>query len=158
MIFRRLALSYEDWTAVSKGANYVEFDWIGIDDQGQIGIFCSCGMGYIPPRVFSSYNSYVGLNDFLYDAGYSTTAEIISKESGMKDFWRDWALKGLFAFDYYDVHRQEKFDRYDLIAKPGRPLLARVVPEMMAFDEIVPWFKLSFNEDLSFSQMKENLL
>ena len=112
-------------------------------------------MGYIPPKVFSSYESYMGLNNFIYDHGRSPTAEIISKESGRKDFWLNWALKGLFAYDYYDVHRKEKFDRYDLIAIPGKPLLVREVPKVSAFDEVIPTFKLTFSSDILFRELME---
>lgn len=155
MLFTRPTLSYEDWIAVSKGANHVEFDWIGIDNQAQFGIFSSIGMGYIPRKVFNSYKSYIGLNNFLYDHGKSPTAEIISKESGSKDFWMEWVLKGLFAYDYYDVHRKEKFDRYDLIAIPGLPLLVKAVPELSAFDEVIPKFNLAFSTDILFKQLVE---
>jgi hypothetical protein len=158
MLFARRTLSYEDWIAVSQGASYVEFDWIGIDSTGQFGIFCSIGMGYIPRKVFSSFESYTGLNSLLYDHGKSPTAQIISKESGIKNFWRDWALRGLFAYDYYDVHRKEKLGRYDLIAIPGQPLLVSAFPEVYAFDEIIPRFRLTFSTDISFTQMMETEL
>ena len=158
MLITRPILPYLDWIAVSEGSNHVEFDWIGIDYQGQIGIFSSIGMGYIPRKVFNSYESYIGLNNFLFDQGRSPTAEIISKESGCKDFWLNWALKGLFAYDYHDVHRKGKFDRYDLIAIPGSPLLVRSVPEIISFDEIIPRFNLTFSTDILFKRMKESEL
>lgn len=149
-----LNLSYEEWIDVSKGANYIEFDWIGIDNQEQIAIFSSVGMGYIPPKVLSSYESYIGLANILYHRDKFTSAEIISKETGKKDHWRDWAQKGLFAYDYYDIHRMEKFERYDLIAVPGVPLKVGVIPGVNVFYEVMPRFDLAFGANITMSQLK----
>lgn len=154
MSFTRSILSFDDWTAVSQNATLVEFDWIGIDSLGQFGVFSSVTVGYKPPKVFSSYELYAGLFNFLLDHQISTTAQIISKEPGAKNFWRDWAQKGLFAYDYDDFHRKEKFDRYDFIAIPDRALLITEIPEIKAFSEIIPRFKFAFDGNISFSQLK----
>jgi hypothetical protein len=153
MLFTRSALSFENWTDVSKGATFIEFDWIGIDNQGQIGIFSSVTQGYIPSKVFSSYESYVGVYNLLSDRQSLTAAQIISKEPGIKDFWRDWAQKGLFAYDYLDIHRTEKFDRYDLIAIPRSPLLVGEIPEVNEFINIIPQFNFAFSGNIQFGQL-----
>lgn len=158
MFFTRPTLSYEDWIAVSKGANHVEFEWIGIDDLGQIGIFCSVGIGYIPPKVFSSYENYIALDNFLNDRAKSGTAQIVSIESGNKDFWRDWAQKGLFAYDYYDIHRVNRFERYDLVAIPGMPLSIETTPEVTTFERVIPRFNLTFEDNISMAKLKETEL
>jgi len=158
MFFRRSSLTFDDWTAVSEGRNFIEFDWIGIDSRGQFGIFSSVSKGYIPGKVFSSYEAYLVLDNFLLDRQPMTSAEVILKGSGSKDFWKDWAQKGFIAYDYYDIHRVDKFDRYDLIAIPGKALLAEEVPELDAFGEIIPRFNLAFTSDLLFRQLEETEL
>ena len=155
MLLPRRTPSFEEWTAVSKRETFIEFEWVGIDNIGQLGIFSSVSVGYIPAKVFASYETYAALYNFLLDRQSTTTAQIISKDSGRKDFWRDWAQKGLIAYDYQDVHRTEKFDQYDLIAVPGKALLAKEVPEMKVLDTTIPRFDLAFTGDISFDQMRE---
>ncbi|HEY4112297.1 hypothetical protein [Puia sp.] len=155
MIYKRPPLTFDEWTAVSKQATFIEFDWIGIDNQGKIGVFSSVTVGYIPSKVFYSYESYVVLESVFGDLPKITVAKLATKESGRKDYWVNWAQKGLFAFDNEDVHRNQRLDRYDLIAVPEKALLFDGVPEIGACEDIIPRFNLAFTGDISFSQLKE---
>jgi hypothetical protein len=99
MLFTPGILSFEEWTAVSRRETLIEFDWIGIDSRQQFGIFSSVMTAYIPPKVFSSYDAYFALYTFLLDRPSTTTARIIPKIDGRLNSWRDWAQKGLIAYD-----------------------------------------------------------
>lgn len=156
MLFTPLPLAFNIWTDVSNGASYSEFDWIGIDKQDQFGVFTSAGIGYIPTTFFSSYESYLVLHQFFLNIQKSTTADIISKENGAKDYWIACAERGLFAYDCYDIHRTKKINRYDLIAAPGNPLLTGNILDLDAFDDIIPRFNLTFSGNLLFAQLREN--
>lgn len=59
------------------------------------------------------------------------------------------------AYDYQDIHRMVKFDRYDLIAVPRKVLVADEIPQMEVFNAIIPRFEFAFTGDISFAQMKE---
>lgn len=155
MTIKSQILTFENWIDISKGASWSEFEWIGIDNSGQIGVFSSASMGYIPPKVFSSYDAYIVCDSVLYGLPVFTNAKLFTKESGRFDDWLDFSTKGLFGCDYQDIHRKLKFDRYDLISIPEKPLLVDALPEIEAFNEIVPRFNISFNGDLSFSQLRE---
>ena len=105
--------------------------------------------------MFSSYEQYVKLHQFLSQLTKVCSAKIITKESGLIDYWVDWADKGLFAFDYQDVHRNEKFDRYDLMAAPSQPLLGEIIQQFHEFQGVVARFNVAFSGDILFSQLKE---
>jgi hypothetical protein len=147
-------LSIEDYTLVSMKSTLIEFDWFALDSIGQIGIFSSGTTGYIPEKVFSSYDKYIGLALLLDALRASTIDLVVTKESGRTGHWRNWARRGLFAYDYYDVHRKVKLDRYDLIAAPGKPLLMYSI-EIREFNEIIPRFNITFSDDIPFSQLNE---
>ena len=154
MITRRPILSYEDWTHVSKKTTFIEFYWIGVDNLGQIGIFSSVTVGYIPSKVFSSYEKYIALDRILCALPGFTTAQIITKEPGSMEYWMDFGHKGLFAYDYQDIHRTIKFERYDLIAIHDEAILARSVGQLVELNEIIPTFNLTFSGDILFSQLR----
>jgi hypothetical protein len=73
---------------------------------------------------------------------------------GTVDDWKRWAEKGLFAYDYRDIHRTNKLEQYDCIAIPEKPLLAKDASVLKDFEKMIPRFDLAFGENITFHQMK----
>jgi len=146
-------LSHKDYALVAAKLTLIEFDWFAIDKLGQVAVFSSVTSGYIPEKVFSSYETFAGLTSLLNALPRFANVQIVTKELGGMDLWLEWSQRGLYAYDYIDVHRTMKFDRYDLIAVPEQPLLKKVIAQIEQFKEVIPTFNLIFSSDIQFSQL-----
>lgn len=153
-----LKINIEQWDAVINQSYQVEFDWIGIDSLDQIAIFSSFNKGHIPHIVKSSFELYKQLFALIDKFPRFTTAVLVTKENGVFNDWLVYSQKGLYAFDYQDVHRENKFNQYDLISKPVAPLIINQVKNIELYLSIIPRFNLVFNDNISFQQLKETEL
>ena len=99
-------MSFEDWRAVSQGATFFEFDWLSIDNQEQIAIFSTAGQGYVPLKVFASYDSFTRLDALLYARERLATAAIVPRQPGDAVFWQDWPKKAYMHKEGAILHAQ----------------------------------------------------
>ena len=107
---------------IKDGAYSQEFDWLAIDNKGHLGIFTATMNAPIPDKVKSSFENYEELRRRIELTTKTTSAIVETREKGDFDDWIAYADKGFFAFDFQDIHRTEKKNQYDLIARPARPL------------------------------------
>ncbi|MCW1884804.1 hypothetical protein OKA04_08700 [Luteolibacter flavescens] len=58
-------------------------------------------------------------------------AKLVFKGDGNYRDWQAFASRGLYAFDFHDVHRSstDKRQGYDLIYRPEQPIMAGDLPE-----------------------------
>ena len=111
-----------------------EFDWFALDQEGRLGVFSTAGAGVIPGVVVRSgpavYNSVIA----VVLARPCCSFHRVSRESGSIADWRDYAQQGLYAFDFYDVHRvgAAKKGGYDLICRPDVALVRADLPDTIA--------------------------
>jgi hypothetical protein len=120
-IFRKI--NRDTWDHLIKdGAYSQELNWLAVDNKGQLGIFTSLMNAPIPDKVKSSLENYEDLRKRIELISKTTTAIVVTKEKGNFSDWTAYADKGLFAFDFQDVHRATKKNQYDLIARPVKPL------------------------------------
>lgn len=107
----------------------IDLTWLAIDGQGFVAAFTTGGCGPIPTSV-------VCQGDLAYDAFYQAfeylpkvgDAQILVDSNG----WRDtmWAEKGVYAYDWTDVHRVAAADihAYELLVAPTHPIKAAQLP------------------------------
>jgi hypothetical protein len=116
-------MNRDTWDNLIKdGAYSQEVDWLAVDNKGQLGIFTAVMNAPIPDKVKSSFENYQDLRERIELTPKATEAIVVTREKGDFTAWIAYADKGLFAFDFQDIHRTEKKNQYDLIAKPTRPL------------------------------------
>jgi hypothetical protein len=99
-----------------------ELDWLAVDNKGQLGVFTAVMDAPIPDKVKSSFENYLDLRERIELTLKTTSAIVTTREKGDFSEWISYADKGFFAFDFQDVHRTDKKNQYDLIARPARPL------------------------------------
>lgn len=149
-------ITEEEWNIVRNQSYDIEFDWVGIDNGGNLGVFSSFNRGLIPEKAISSFEKYQALAVLLNDLHPITNAILFTKESGNFKEWLDFSRKGFFTFDYQDIHWDDKLGRYDLIAIPMIPLKLKDVEIIESFMDIVPTFNLSFEANLPFTKLENN--
>lgn len=111
------------WEDVIKhGAFAQELDWFAIDISGNMGVFSAIMHAPIPEKVKTSYENYIELKQFINSFSKSTSFLLTTTEQGNFSDWTSYAEKGLFAFDFQDVHRTIAKNQYDLIARPLLPI------------------------------------
>ena len=111
----------------------IDYAWIAIDCDGQVGVFTSGGAGPIP-RWFADERVWC---DAVLDAVASLPVRgtfrlevpVAAAVPGLRD-WKRWAGVGLFAYDWVDAHRSTvEYTRcYELIATPTNPIEACAMP------------------------------
>jgi hypothetical protein len=116
-------MNRDTWDNLTKdGAYSQELDWLAVDNKGQLGIFTAVMNAPIPDKVKSSFENYKDLRQRIELTPKTTEAIVVTREKGDFSDWTAYADKGFFAFDFQDIHRTDKKNQYDLIAKPARPL------------------------------------
>lgn len=116
-------MTKEIWDEIVRDGAYVqELDWYAIDHSGNLGIFSAAMHAPIPGKVKKSYDNYIELKLLINSLPKSTSYILRTTEQGNFSDWITYAEKGLFAFDFQDVHRSTTKNQYDLIVQPMVPL------------------------------------
>lgn len=150
-------INEELWHAIISHSYDIEFDWIGIDNTENLGIFSSFNRGWIPKLTISSFEKYQKLASIINNLPFTTKATQFTSEKGHFRDWIEYSKKGIFAFDYQDIHRTEKFDRYDLISLPKIPIKLNQLNDCDSIIDILPRFNLPFDNNLSFKDLEKSL-
>lgn len=149
-------LTKQEWSDLINRANPLEFGWIGIDQLKQIAYFSTFGRAYIPDKVMSSYDRYIELAEFVNNLPEICSSKLYTKEKGRFNIWHFHSKRGLIAYDFLDVHRNEneRLNRYDLITFPERPITYDLIPNMALYNDIIARFSLDFNNNTSFKDLQ----
>ena len=116
-------MTREIWEEIVRHGAYVEeLDWYALDKNGSIGVFIAIMNAPIADKVKLSYDDYIALKHFIDSLPKSTSFLLTTTEKGNFLDWTQYAEKGLFAFDFQDIHRPTPKYQYDLIAQPNSPL------------------------------------
>lgn len=146
-------ITQEQWGAIVDNLYEVEFDWVGIDKNLQIGVFSSFNKGFVPKKAISSFEKYQQLGLLIDSLPKNSKAILFTQEKGNFNDWIAYSEQGLYAFDYQDAHRQQKLNRYDLIYMPEKPVRSTQYKEFGILKEIIPSFNLSFEDNLTFTTL-----
>jgi hypothetical protein len=139
----------EIWTnIINEGAYSNELDWIAIDTCGQVGVFTTIMNAPIPTEIGKSYDLYIQLMSIISGLNERCSAIRITPNNGDLLDWDVYARKGLYAFDYQDVHREQKDKRnqYDLISKPSAPLHIEELDLNNLLISIIPKINCDFRD------------
>ncbi len=127
----------------------LDMEWVAVDRQGRMGIFTTAGCGPIPTAYLASSEVLDQLSGAVWSLPEITEHELLVSLPRPDDFIA-CARRGLYAFDWADVHRSEgQAKRYKVYARPKKPLMADSIawsPELRALLEQVTSRNLDFDE------------
>lgn len=113
--------------ADSRKLQGVDAAWLAVDASGQLALFTTGGEGPVPegaiPSIESAEESVLALPEI-------SGVDLLVALARPDDFIA-FAKRGLFAYDWSDVHRttRQSLGGYELQARPYRPLLLTDLPE-----------------------------
>jgi hypothetical protein len=146
-------MSQPEWSARDGVADYpagLDVEWIAVDRNGHVGVFTTGGIGPIP----NVYLTGSGWWDQIWDA-IGSLPEVSEHDLLVTlprpDDFIAFARRGLFAFDWADVHRTigGATNRYELQARPRTPLAVESItwPEaLLGSVERITNFALDFDD------------
>jgi hypothetical protein len=101
----------------------IEFDWFASDREGNLALFSTAGEGFFPEEVSSNHVQHTSISE-----------AIPTPNLGMPNVWQDYAVIGLFVFDWVLPGGP-----YKKVASPqkvaNQPLMASVlaIPDLPQF-------------------------
>ena len=115
------------------GADGLDLLWLAVDGAGHLGAFVTAGQGPIPSSALPAALGEPWLEGELSALPLRGAATLLVKNGDMSS-WTRLAERGLYAFDWQDVHRSSKQSRhsYDLVALPPQPLRVEALPARLA--------------------------
>lgn len=108
--------------------------WLATDRDGHVGVFVTGGIGPIPVLTLDPERiSIEYIEGRIYELPVVSKARLVVTLKRPDDFV-DFAQRGLFAFDWTDVHRtrSEAIYAYEQIAVPETPIKVVDLPPEMA--------------------------
>ncbi len=144
-------LTQEEWDNVVNHGHSMEFDWYGLDYEGNLAAFSSVNAGPIPSVNRRSLEDYIALKNFIYQLPISSTAVVVTKRQGNFSDWITYAKQGLFAYDVQDFYDGCKRGIYDLITVPSTPIKAAQLPSWTLY--LLPCVEDVFGSDLAFEKI-----
>lgn len=114
------------WAALEKAGTNLgeEFDWFAVDLSGFLAVFSNAGRGPVPASVWANRVPYNALVEACAKLPTAFAIEKVFEGSGTYSDWWNYAARGLYAFDFQDVHRTKPLRAYDLMARPQLPIRA----------------------------------
>jgi hypothetical protein len=128
-----------------------EFDcvWLATDRNGCLGAFITAGIGPIPKAVFANSNfPDEDFEEYLIELPQISEVEMLV-ELPRPDSILALASRGLFVFDWSDIHRtdKERINKYELLAKPVHSKSIASLPKKLSdLFAIVKLEQMSFPE------------
>lgn len=98
--------------------------WIAPDSVGNVAAFVTGGAGPIPDEIIKSQNILLeDVENKIMELPVTSSANIILHVPRPDDFI-DIASRGLYVYDWRDVHRTvaSKSGQYEIVATPTLPL------------------------------------
>ncbi|MCR9247772.1 MAG: hypothetical protein NXI31_22320 [bacterium] len=99
----------------------MDVEWLGIDGAGRIAIFTTAGDGPIPTAVLDAWSRHRALCDRLLAMPKLCGCELLVRMPWPDDYLAA-ALRGCYAFDWQSRTFGGGSGRYELQARPTRPL------------------------------------
>jgi hypothetical protein len=108
--------------------------WLALDRDGHVGAFTTGGSGPIPLGLLQGGQCPLdGLEARIVELPHTSTARLLVSMPRPDDFV-DLAERGIFAYDWTDVHRtaRDEIGAYELIAVPSDPIKVGQLPQGIA--------------------------
>jgi hypothetical protein len=108
--------------------------WLASDRDGRVGAFTTAGEGPIPALALLPQRPPIEeIESLLYELPAITSAKLLVSLPRPDDFL-NFAARGLFAYDWTDVHRvaAAELNSYEQLAVPDAPITAGQLPKDIA--------------------------
>jgi hypothetical protein len=106
----------------------MDYGWLAVDVTGSVALFTNAGAGPIPLGVIEARPAADEAESLVLALAPSSSAEVLGHEA-----FAQFAERGLFSYDWEDVHRTRgKTNRYELQARPAIPLPESKLPPELA--------------------------
>ncbi len=106
----------------------IDYEWFASDSDGHIARFTTAGVGPLPEVVLAGLSLHVAMSDALRNLPERCLASLLVSLPKPDDFIF-CATRGLFAYDYVDIHRTINLSGcYEVLSLPGIPLRISDLP------------------------------
>jgi hypothetical protein len=112
----------------------VDCVWLALDQEGHVAAFATGGSGPMPLHLLEAQGQVVeNIEARLGELSRTAVARLLVSLKRPDDFV-DIAERGIFAYDWSDVHRAERDEihAYELIAAPSEPIKITALPDDVA--------------------------
>ncbi len=138
-------ITESQWATFKKwGCRGTDFDWFALDREGHLGVFTTAREGPVPLPIWEHCDQFLRLQEWVKSLPSLAPAVQVFVSGANYREWSEYALKGLFAFDYQSDLGAKEPEGYDLIAQPTATMNVRH-PEV---EKMVGWLPVL---DLDFS-------
>lgn len=125
-----------------------DYAWIASDVDGHLGIFTNAGQGPIPTAVLVQRELADETEELIRRLPERGVGEMLVTFPRSDDYI-SFARRGLFAYDWRDVHRTQGFSHcYELLCRPEVPIsITDVSTELAKLAQLVRFDFLRFSNE-----------
>jgi hypothetical protein len=91
----------------------LELDWLGVDDEGALGLFCSAGFGPVPKEALDCAQSIGATTNHFLNFPQVSEVKVLKP---LKE-WEEMGKRGIYVFDW-----SHEFKGYVLAVAPTQPI------------------------------------
>lgn len=107
----------------------IDCSWLASDQTGRLGVFITAGIGPIPAAVLdSAYMPIEEIEERLCQLPAVSSAQLLVTVK-RPDSFIDLAERGIFVYDWTDIHRIKALNLYEPVAVPTGPINMDVLPD-----------------------------
>ena len=106
--------------------------WLAADHAGHLAVFLTGGSGPMPAQALLPPYPLDDVERMILDLPKASDTDLRVRVP-RPDSFVAMAERGLFVYDWSDVHRTEQYiDEYELVALPYRPLTLDQLPQSLS--------------------------
>lgn len=107
----------------------IDYAWLAVDDMQQVAVFVTAGEGPIPSSALPTSEADYEIEERLLALPECSSFHLHTKYPRPDDYVA-MAKRGLFAFDWGDIHRKQVDCKgvYELIAAPSQAITLEQLP------------------------------
>lgn len=121
-----------------------DWAWLACDRDDHVAAFITAGAGPIPIVVLESDLPVEESEGLIRSLPATTTARALISDCDVTSFMT-LAQRGVFVYDWQDVHRRARTFMYDIVAAPHDPIRIDSLPdELGKFPRLVRLDNVSF--------------
>jgi hypothetical protein len=128
----------------------LDYGWIALDGRGNVAFFSNGGEGPIPASVVAERPAIDETEELVLALlPERSKGKALVKTPKVPDAFTRFANRGLFAYDWQDVHKvtREETGCYELVARPSLRLAAVELP-----GDLARWARLTRLEAMTFEE------
>ena len=122
----------------------IEFDWLGVDDQGHVAVFTTAGYGPVPEDVNQHLADVDAALDRVRELPVTGSAGDIVQRPAGGDYsdWHAYSAKGFYAYDWQVWHGP-----YQRLSSPTVPVSISQLPAGLRATAHFAEFPVSFADE-----------